>query len=79
MELQEMTRVGMSAPDAIVAATSAAAEALGVDGAVGSLASGKKADLLLVNGDPTQDICALRNVDTVILGGQIVRQTAVIA
>ncbi len=71
-ELQEMVRVGMSASDAVAAATSQAADALGVGNLVGSLTSGKKADLLIVEGDPTQDIAALREIDTIILGGQIV-------
>lgn len=78
-ELEEMVGIGLSAPQAVVAATSAAAEALGVDGTVGSLAPGKKADLLVIDGDPTQDISALRNVKTVILGGRIVHQPAAVA
>jgi imidazolonepropionase-like amidohydrolase len=71
-ELQEMVRVGMPASEAVVAATSRAAEAVGVGHLVGSIASGKKADLLIVDGDPTQDVAALRAIDTILLGGQLV-------
>lgn len=71
-EVQEMVRIGLSAAEAVVSATSRAAEAVGVDHLVGSLASGKKADLLIVDGDPTQDIAALRAIDTIMLGGQLV-------
>ena len=71
-ELQEMVRIGMSASEAVVAATSGAADALGIGHLVGSLIPGKKADLLIVEGDPTRDIVALRAVDTIMLGGQIV-------
>ena len=70
-ELREMVRVGMRASEAVLAATSWAAGALGVGHVVGSLASGMKADLLIVNGDPTRDIEALRNVDTIMLGGRV--------
>ena len=72
-ELEQMVRIGLSPSDAVVSATSRAAEALGVGDLVGSLESGKKADLLVVNGSPTEDISALRNVDMVMLNGRIVR------
>jgi imidazolonepropionase-like amidohydrolase len=71
-ELEEMVAVGMSPSDVLVSATSLAAEALRVDDEVGSLEPGKKADLLVVDGDPTSDITALRNVQIVMLGGEIV-------
>lgn len=73
-ELQEMVRIGMSPSEVVVAATSRAADALGVGGLVGSLASGKKADLLIVDGDPSHDIQSLRKIDTIMLGGRIVHQ-----
>jgi imidazolonepropionase-like amidohydrolase len=61
----------MRASEAVKAATSWAAGALGIGHAVGALASGMKADLLIVNGDPTHDIEALRNIDRIILGGRV--------
>jgi imidazolonepropionase-like amidohydrolase len=73
-ELREMVRIGMPASEAVKAATSWAAGALGVGHVVGSLANGMKADLLIVNGDPIHDIEALRNVDKIMLGGRVLAQ-----
>ena len=60
------------APQAILKmATKDAAEHLGTD-AFGTIAPGKLADLILVDGDPTKNISALRNVLVVIKNGTIV-------
>ena len=72
-ELEEMVACGMSATDVLLAATRVAAEALQIDSSVGTLAPGKKADLLVVDGDPTRDIASLRGVQAVVLGGTVVR------
>ena len=56
----------------ITSATSLAAKAIGMGDAVGSLESGKKADILLVEGDPLTDITALQRVSTVVKGGEVV-------
>jgi imidazolonepropionase-like amidohydrolase len=50
--------------------TKDAAEHLGTD-AFGTIAPGKLADLILVDGDPTKNISALRNVLVVIKNGTI--------
>jgi imidazolonepropionase-like amidohydrolase len=62
---------GQSAMDAIVGATSLAAESLGLSKELGALASGLQADIVAVDGDPLQDITALRRVKFVMKGGQI--------
>jgi imidazolonepropionase-like amidohydrolase len=72
-ELEEMVACGMATTDVLLAATRVAAEAFRVDNSVGSLRPGMKADFLVVGGDPTRDISALRNVQAVVLGGEIVR------
>ena len=72
-ELEEMVACGMAAPDALLAATRIAAKALRIDNHVGSLAPGMNADLIVVDGDPTRDIGALRAVQAVVLGGEIIR------
>jgi imidazolonepropionase-like amidohydrolase len=51
-------------------ATKDAAEHLGAD-RLGMIAPGRFADLLLVEGDPTANISALRNVAMVIKDGEI--------
>ena len=48
---------------------SALAELLGLDGQVGTLEVGKRADLLAVAGNPLQGIESLKNVRLVISGG----------
>jgi imidazolonepropionase-like amidohydrolase len=58
---------------AIVSATSLAAESLGLQKDVGTLAPGYGADLIAVEGDPSKDIRALKRVVWVMKGGQVVR------
>jgi imidazolonepropionase-like amidohydrolase len=72
-ELEEMVACGISAASALQSATRMAAEALRIDATVGSLAPGKMADLLIVDGDPIGDISALRSVQAVVLGGEVIR------
>jgi len=67
---------GQSAMDAIVAATSLNAEALGLAGMIGTLAPGMEADLIAVDGDPLSDITALRRVVFVMKGGTVYRNVA---
>jgi imidazolonepropionase-like amidohydrolase len=67
---------GQGAMDAIVAATSLNAEALGLQGMIGTLAPGMEADLIAVDGDPLSDITALRRVVFVMKGGAVYRNVA---
>lgn len=55
----------MSPVEAIHRATLVPAEALGLAGEIGSIASGKSADLLLVDGDPARDVGDVKKVRTV--------------
>lgn len=57
---------------AIVSATSLAAESLGLQKDVGTLAPGFEADLIAVEGDPLKDIRALKRVAWVMKGGRLV-------
>jgi imidazolonepropionase-like amidohydrolase len=67
---------GQGAMDAIVAATSLNAEALGLQGMIGTLAPGMEADLIAVDGDPVSDITALQRVVFVMKGGKVYRNVA---
>ncbi len=58
-ELSCLVRSGMTPLQAIVAATGHAAECLGLEAEIGTITPGKKADLILVDGDPLQDITIL--------------------
>jgi imidazolonepropionase-like amidohydrolase len=72
-ELELMVAYGMSAPQALISATSRNAEILHL-GDRGAIQPGLLADLVAVEGDPTQDISALRKVDFVMKGGEVVKQ-----
>ena len=74
-ELELLMRyAGMTALEAIKAATHDCAIVLGEDADVGSLAPGKGADIIIVDGDPLADIRVLydkRRIETVILRGEV--------
>lgn len=64
---------GMTPARAIQAGTIVNAEVLGWQDRVGSLDTGKYADLIAVPGDPLADITALQRVAFVMKGGKIIR------
>jgi len=71
-ELRYRVQEGGQAPmDAIVSATSLAAESLGLDDAIGSVAPGMAADLIAVAGEPDRDIEALGRVRFVMKEGRV--------
>jgi imidazolonepropionase-like amidohydrolase len=63
-ELELLVRSGLTPPEALAAATSVPATAFHLDDR-GVIAPGKHADLLLVKGNPTQDITATRDIVSV--------------
>src|SRR5439155_8690944 len=67
---------GQTPMDAIVAATSLNAEALGMKDEIGSIAPGMQADLIAVDGDPLRDITALKRVRFVMKGGKVYKNVA---
>ena len=67
-----MVRFGMTPLQAIRAATSEAAAALGKPD-LGSVAAGARGDLIAVRGDPLANIAVLEKIDGVIKGGKLVR------
>jgi imidazolonepropionase-like amidohydrolase len=69
-----MVRYGMTATQAIQAATINAAEALGSKD-VGVIEAGRYADMVAVAGDPTRDVRLLEEVAVVIKGGEVVKQS----
>ena len=72
-ELSWMVRHGMSAAEALLAATAVNAKILDRVDDLGRIAPGMLADLVAVSGDPTADIAAVRNVRLVMKGGAIAR------
>jgi imidazolonepropionase-like amidohydrolase len=71
-EFELMVEHGMTPATAIVAATTNAADLLGVKD-IGALRPGYHADLIAVAGDPLADVKALKAVDFVMKGGAVVK------
>jgi imidazolonepropionase-like amidohydrolase len=64
-------RCGQSPMAALVSASSLAAEAIGMGGQLGRLAPGYNADIIALDGDPLEDITAVRHVVFVMHDGKI--------
>ena len=71
VEFPYMTKYGMTPAQAIRAATTNAAELLGMQNDVGSVSQGKFADIVAVKGDPLADLTLLQKIDFVMKGGEI--------
>jgi len=66
-----MVKWGMSPAEAIRAATLGNAELFGLKDQIGSLAVGKRADIIAVDGDPLADVRQLEDVDFVMKDGAV--------
>jgi imidazolonepropionase-like amidohydrolase len=64
-----MVQRGMTAMEAIQAATSIAAKVIGWEQDVGALEVGRFGDLIAVRGDPLSDVSLLQEIDVVVKGG----------
>ena len=69
----KLNKAGMPALDVIRALTVTAAEMLGWQDRIGSIETGKFADLIAVAGDPIADITELERVRFVMKGGRVIR------
>jgi imidazolonepropionase-like amidohydrolase len=67
---------GERAMDAVESATSVAADSLGLSKTIGTVAAGYAADLVAVEGNPLEDITAVRRVVFVMKGGKVYRNEA---
>ena len=73
-ELGLLVNAGLTPAQAIAAATGLAAQCLGLQQEIGTIAPGKKADLILVEGDPLRDVTILeegRGIKLVMKGGSV--------
>jgi imidazolonepropionase-like amidohydrolase len=61
LELEALVSAGVSPADAIAMATSSAAACLGLEDELGSIAPGRRADCILVAGNPLDDVSILRD------------------
>jgi len=73
-EFAYMVKWGMTPMQAIRSATSEAASLLGMQDKVGTIESGKFADIVAVRGDPLADITTLERVDFVMKGGVVYKK-----
>lgn len=71
-ELDMLVRAGLSAREALAAATLRPAEFFGLEGEMGTVEAGKVADLVLLSGDPLADIANTRRIEAVVLRGRVV-------
>lgn len=75
-ELELMVEHGMTEMEAIVSSTKTAAECLGYDEYLGTIEVGKKADFIILDQNPLEDIKVLKdpnNIKVVSIDGQIVK------
>ena len=70
-ELELYTQYGFTNSEALAAGTIATAKLVGADSHTGSIAMGKDADLVLVEGDPSKTIGDLRHTKVVMMDGKL--------
>jgi imidazolonepropionase-like amidohydrolase len=70
-ELELYVAAGFSPSEALASATSAPAHLVGADARTGSIAVGKSADLVLVEGDPSRNVGDLRHTRIVMMDGKL--------
>ena len=75
LEMDAMQRAGMPAPQVLISATSGNAHIFRLTDR-GEVKAGLLADLVAVDGDPTHNVSAVRQVRFVMKGGQILRGDA---
>ena len=71
LEIQRMIHHGLTPAEALTAATATAAQALGLDEHIGTVAEGQLADLVVVDGDPLQDPGLMAEPDRIWLVMQL--------
>jgi len=77
-ELELMVQAGLTPMQAIQAATKAGADFLGRSNEVGTIETGKLADLIIVDGQPHVRISDIRNVSTIIKDGMAFEKSALL-
>ncbi|HEY2933404.1 MAG TPA: amidohydrolase family protein [Acidobacteriota bacterium] len=69
-ELELMVEAGLTSEQALLAATRDAAQALHIDRDTGTLEAGKRADLLMLDADPLQNILNTRKIRQIWIAGR---------
>lgn len=71
-ELELLVRAGLTPAQALIAGTATSARIMALDGDRGTIAPGQRADLILVDGRPWQDIADIRRLSQVVIDGRLV-------
>lgn len=74
-EIGHLVASGMTPMEALRAGTSEAARLLNASGTVGTIAPGKAADLVLLDGDPLADVKNVGKISAVVLRGKLLERT----
>ena len=74
-ELATMVRAGMTPVAALQAATANPARYLKMEQTLGTVAVGRRADLVLLEGNPLDDMANIRRIRAVVLGGRLLERT----
>jgi imidazolonepropionase-like amidohydrolase len=74
-ELELLVEAGLSPAEALRSATIWPAEFLSLSDSIGSIATGKRADLVLLDGNPLSDITQTQRIRTVVLDGRLLQRT----
>jgi len=75
-ELGELVKAGLTPAAALAAATIRPAEFLGRADEFGTVEAGKRADLILLGGNPLDDIAHTREIEAVVFGGRVLDRAA---
>ena len=75
-ELELLVRAGLSPLEALEAATINPAEFFGLDAEMGTIETGRVADLVLLTANPLDDITNTRAIEAVVTKGQLLDRTA---
>jgi imidazolonepropionase-like amidohydrolase len=76
MEMDRWMAAGVSPEKLFRAATADNAAAFGLDGEIGAVQIGKRANLLLMQGNPLESVSAYDSIDIVVLGGRAIPREA---
>lgn len=74
-ELEMLVEVGLSAREALYAATLRPAEFFGLANELGTVQPGRLADLVLLGGNPLEDIANTRRIEAVVTRGRLLDRT----
>jgi len=75
-EIELYAKAGMSPMDALRSATAVPAKAMGIEAELGTIEAGKRADLVVLDANPLDDISNIRSVRLVMTGGRLYASAA---